>query len=112
MMALIAGSRGLQEKAYRLEEIAMSTIENAELTAKMVAGRKFDSVYIVSKSSHFKVAMSYFRDQPGFKDAEPVDSGITKKEILENMESHYRATGSKRTKRRIDALRAGRHGVN
>ena len=95
-----------------LEELAMSTSENAGQTAKLIAGRKFDKVYIVSKASHFKVALGYFRGYEAFKNAGTIDCGITEEEIIRDMEAFYKATGSKRVKKRLEYLRKGVRGTD
>jgi len=112
MMEKVLLSHGFSREDVMLEEKATSTRQNAELTAKLIAGMDFEKVVVVSKKSHLPAALSHFHSQPGMEKVEGIASDVTEEEIITQMEEYLKTHKSERVRMRLNLLRAGKHGID
>jgi hypothetical protein len=112
MMAIIAASRGVPREAMLLEVEASSTRENAVNTARIFKGAKLRKVTVITKASHLPAALAAFRRESVFKDAEGLASDVTDEEVIAQMRAYLEVFDSPRVRARLEALEAGRHGVD
>jgi uncharacterized SAM-binding protein YcdF (DUF218 family) len=112
MMAGLAAAQGVSTNTMLIEDQAMSTRENALLTAKLVRPLNPGRILIVSKADHLDWAMPIFRKIDVFKAAEPLACQVDRAESIAQMEQYLETHESQRVRQRLQQLKDGVKGTD
>jgi vancomycin permeability regulator SanA len=88
LMAEIASTLGVGPAQELLEEESRSTVENAELTAKLLGRDDNRKLILVTRPSHLPRALRIFERRPEFRGIEGVASTIGRQEIVADFDAY------------------------
>ena len=106
MMGLIAWSRGVDVGEMILEERARSTDENAQYCAELLADSSADHFFLVSRKDHLIRAIPIFHQFNLFQKIEGKDCGVSRLELIKQIEAYMREHDSVILRQRLEKLRA------
>jgi uncharacterized SAM-binding protein YcdF (DUF218 family) len=113
MMADLAVAQGVATNIIRLEENARSTRENARFTASLIHDIRAQRILIVSKSDHLDWAMSIFREEKIFRNAEPLECQVAAADSMAQMRDYLiRHPDNQRVRERLQSFKDGRKGTD